>query len=332
MTRANNKSSRLSEIEILLLQHPEGLTQTEIAARLGVNRSTVSRNLRDLEAPVYSDAGRLHLDRKGYLINLRLSLHEALSLHLAARLLATNLDRQNAHAASALRKISEAMQHLSPQLSGHIARSADAIDERANFDSPAYMRVLETLTEGWASGYKVRIWHRKSPFDPPACSTLSPYYIEPVAWGRSTYVIGLREQAGAPTEVRTFKIERIEQAELLPERYTIPADFDPFHLLSDAWGIWYTDEEPVEVVLKFSPRVAGRALETRWHRSQKLEPQPDGSLVWRAQVASVQEMTPWIRGWGADVEVLAPASLRKEMQAASRLVAENYGWIVKEPD
>jgi CRISPR-associated endonuclease/helicase Cas3 len=54
----------------------------------------------------------------------------------------------------------------------------------------------------------------------------------------------------------------------------------------------------VGVVLKFHPRVAHRVRETRWHRSEQVEEQPDGSLLWRARVAEVQEMLPWIRGWG----------------------------------
>jgi CRISPR-associated endonuclease/helicase Cas3 len=329
MSRVTNKAARIIEIEALLIEHPEGLTQTAIAQRLGVNRSTISRNLADVQAPIYEANGRLHLDRKGYLLNLRFSLHEALSVHLAARLLAANLDRQNAHAASALRKISQALRPLAPQISAHIAGSADVIDELASYDNPTSMRVLETITDGWAGGCKVRVWHRKAPADPLSSYILSPYYIEPGAWGRSTYVIGLREPPG---EVRTFKIERIEQAELLKERYSIPANFDPFRLLADAWGIWYTEEAPVEVVLKFSQRVAARVQETHWHRSQRVEPQPDGSLVWCGRVAAVQEMLPWIRGWGADVEVLEPVELREEMKKAVRAAAKNYGWVVNEPE
>jgi hypothetical protein len=55
--------------------------------------------------------------------------------------------------------------------------------------------------------------------------------------------------------------------------------------------------------------------ETRWHRSERTEPQPDGSLVWRAQIAEPKEMLPWIRGWGADVEVLGPEGLRGTLEA-----------------
>jgi CRISPR-associated endonuclease/helicase Cas3 len=326
MSRVANKTSRLQEIEALLLGHPEGLTQSEIAQRLGVHQSTISRNLKDLDAPVYEENGRLHLDRSGYLFNLRLSLHEALSLHLAARLLASTLDRQNSHAASALRKISEAMRSLAPQLSRHIAASAEAIDELAQFDHPTYMHVLETLTEGWAAGCKVRVWHRKTPADPLNAYLFSPYYIEPGATGRSTYVIGLREPPGA---IRTLKVERIEAAEATREPYTIPPDFNPFQLLRDAWGIWYTEDAPVEVVLRFGPRVAGRVLETRWHRSQTVEPCPDGGVLWRAKVAAVQEMVPWIRGWGPDCVVVAPEELKERLARETAEAARNYGWKVE---
>ncbi|MBU0704653.1 MAG: CRISPR-associated helicase Cas3', partial [Chloroflexi bacterium] len=81
---------------------------------------------------------------------------------------------------------------------------------------------------------------------------------------------------------------------------------------------------------RFHPRVAHRVRETRWHRSEQVEEQPDGSLIWRAQVAEPQEMLPWIRGWGADVEVVEPPDLREKlMEEAQRLakvycVAANY--------
>ena len=68
-----------------------------------------------------------------------------------------------------------------------------------------------------------------------------------------------------------LKIERIRSAEITRDSYTIPADFDPRKLLRDAWGIWYTEKEPVEVVLRFHPDVAMRVKESRWHHSQQIE-------------------------------------------------------------
>ncbi|MGH2536993.1 MAG: helix-turn-helix transcriptional regulator [Candidatus Promineifilaceae bacterium] len=322
MSRSATKAARLLKIEALLLAHPEGLAPAEIARKLQVHRSTVGRYLPDLPAYIYiEDDGRWRIDRQGLLVNVRLSLHEALAVHLAARLLATRMDRQNPHAAAALRKLGVALEKLAPQVSRHLLQSAGEVDDAAQLHDPLYLQVLEKLTLAWAERRLVSLWHRRQPGSAVHEYLFAPYFIEPSAIGQATYVIGRRQ---GPDEPRTFKIERIERIELLADRYEIPADFDPGALLADAWGIWYTAGEPVEVVLRFSPRVAGRVQESQWHRSQRLEAEADGGLRFRAWVAEPQEMMPWIRGWGAEVEVLAPAGLRQELVAEAGRLARLY--------
>ena len=249
-------------------------------------------------------------------------MHEVLAIHLATRLLATRSDKQNPHAASALRKLGVALQRLDKNVSGHLLRSADVMDEDANFRDPVYLKVLETLTEAWSAGRKVKLSHQMEDgriFD----YTFSPYFIEPYAVGQTAHVIGWREP---PAAVRTLKIERIRAVQILSDRYEIPADFDPGKLLRDAWGIWYTEKEPVEVKLCFRPAVAMRVKESRWHHSQQIEEQPDGSLIWRVKIAESLEMVPWVRGWGADVEVVEPEELRKALASeAQRLGGDVRG-------
>jgi len=309
MNRSENKTSRILQIEALLLGHPEGLFQAEIARRLGVNRSTINRYLPDLPAHIYiEEDGSWKIDRAAYLVNVRFNLHEALAVHLAARLLATRMDRQNPHAAAALRKLGVALEHLAPRISTHLQQSADVMDDDARRHDPTYLQALEKLTLGWADLHKVRVWHRHQDSGRIEEYLFAPYFIEPYAIGQSTYAIGWREP---PDALRTFKIERLERTELTREPYTIPLDFNPQVLLADAWGIWYTNAEPVEVVLRFLPRVAERVRETCWHSSQRIEEQGDGSLIWRSRIAEPLEMLPWIRGWGADVVVLEPGSLRQ---------------------
>src|SRR4030042_1557644 len=107
MSRAANKSQRLLQIEQLLWAHPEGLTRAEIARRLGVHRATITKylNADDLPPSIYEeDDGKLKMDRAADLTKASFSLHEVMAIHLATRLLATRTDKQNPHAASALRK------------------------------------------------------------------------------------------------------------------------------------------------------------------------------------------------------------------------------------
>ncbi len=311
MSEPANKAARLNQIEAMLLAHPQGLRQAEIARRLGVHRSTVNRYLPDLSSHVYiEDDGRWRIDRGAYLVNVRLTLHEAMALHLGARLMATCMDRHSTHAAGALRKLGIALERLAPRIADHLKATADLMDDADRRQDPLYMHVLETLTLAWSEGRKVRLKHQVGPGQPVNEYVFAPYFIEPYAIGHTGYVIGWREPPGG---VRTLKVERIRAVELLDERYEIPSEFDVNHLLADAWGIWYSEGEPVEVVLRFHPRVAARVRETRWHRSEQVEDLPDGYLLWRARVAEPQEMMPWIRGWGPDVEVLAPDWVRERV-------------------
>lgn len=326
MKRAANKAERLLQIQALLLAHPEGLPQAEIARRVDVHRATIHRYLPDLDRfCVYETPdGKLAIDRDHYLTDVRLTLHEAMAFHLAARLMATRTDKHNPHAASALRKLGLALESLAPFVSDHLLTSADVMDDQARRHDPVYLEALETLTRAWSMGRKVSLKHQMA--DQRVFEyTFAPYFIEPYAIGRTTHAIGWREP---PNALRTFKVERIKAITILEEAYTIPDDFDPRDLLADAWGIWYTEDEPVEVAVRFYPRVAHRVRETQWHRSERVDEQPDGSLIWRAEVAEPQEMLPWIRGWGADAEVLAPEALRQKMAADARRTATRYGWAV----
>ncbi len=215
MNRAATKAERLLQIEALLLSHSEGLSQAQIARKLGVSRSTIFRYLTGLPGHIYQEAdGRLRIDRDAYLIHVRFNLHEAMAVHMASRLLATRMDRQNPHAAAALRKLGFALERLAPCISRHLGQSADSMDEDAQWQDQNYLRSLETLTRAWAEGRKVRVWHRKDRNTPVWDYVFSPYYIEPNAIGQSTYAIGFREP---PRALRTFKIERIERVELLGE-------------------------------------------------------------------------------------------------------------------
>ena len=90
-----------------------------------------------------------------------------------------------------------------------------------------------------------------------------------------------------------------------------------------AWDI-IADQEPVEVVLRFSAAVASRVREARWHPTERVEIESDGSLTWRATVAGTIEIRLWILSWGDDVEVLSPAALRDDVGRTHARAAGRY--------
>ncbi|GAB4424497.1 MAG: WYL domain-containing protein [Chloroflexi bacterium OHK40] len=245
---------------------------------------------------------------------MRLNLNEAVALFFAARLLAHHSDEHNPHIVSALDKLAAGLP--AGTVAAHIARVAELVRERPV--RSAYIRTLEVLTQAWADRRLVRLRYR-APNRELTEREVAPYVIEVSRSAPAAYVIGYDRLRGA---IRTFKIERVEAAELLDEPYEIPADFDPYDFLARAWGVM--DEGAVTVLLRFNGVAAPRVRESLWHRSQRLTDTPDGGCELEMTIGSVREITPWVLGWGADVEVLAPDELRAEVASHGARMAQLY--------
>ena len=85
-----------------------------------------------------------------------------------------------------------------------------------------------------------------------------------------------------------------------------------------------TEDDPVEVHLRFTATVARRVQETRWHPSQQLTSNSDGSLDMRLAIASTIEIINWVLSWGPHCEVLQPQDLRDRIANDLRAAARVY--------
>ena len=113
---------------------------------------------------------------------------------------------------------------------------------------------------------------------------------------------------------------------LTPDPFLAPGTGLIEGMFERAWDI-IADQEPVDVVLRFSPAVATRVREARWQPTEVVAEEPDGSLSWRATVAGTIEIRLWILQWGDEVEVLAPAALRDDVAATHVRAAARYGRV-----
>jgi CRISPR-associated endonuclease/helicase Cas3 len=324
MKKFESKLERLSRFEQILLAHPEGLSRSELARRLGIHRSTVSRYLIDTRHifPLWENEGLIGINRDYYLSNVKLNIHEIMVLHLATRLFCCRTDKFNPHACSAMRKLGYSLGFYSKIISDHICSTADQIEKGSKKKDTGYISILETITTAWSSGYWTRLQYHSHKGKETHEYDFAPYFVQPYALGFSLYAIGLCRQK---ERVITLKIERIKHIALTKETFRIPDTFRPEVLFKDAWGIWYSDENPVEIELEFSPRVAERVSETLWHKSQVIERLEDGRLLWKASIAEPIELFPWIRGWGSDVKIVKPESLKVLMKEEVRKLGEMYG-------
>jgi predicted DNA-binding transcriptional regulator YafY len=61
-----------------------------------------------------------------------------------------------------------------------------------------------------------------------------------------------------------------------------------------------------------------------WHESQGMVDRRDGALELSLRLGALGEVERWVLGWGAAVEVLAPAELRRSVAAAAAATAARY--------
>jgi len=317
-----DRAARYLRIAMLLRDHPDGLSAQDLAGRIGVSKRTIYRDIESMDSdaglPIWADDGRFGLDREAFLQPLALTLHEATTLFLAARLLAKVSDEHDTELIGAFVKLA---QILPPVLAAHIESTVDVFSRTP--PNPRFTKGFRVLAEGWAHQRVVELEYDAGAYDaskPVRRTRVHPLAIEPSALTHALYLLAWDEGRDAR---RTFKVERIVSASLTPETFLPPAGYSAADELARAWDV-IADEEPLRVVIRFAPAVAKRAAETRWHPSQEIEEAPDGSLVWRATVAGMREIRIWIMGWGADAEVLEPGALRDDVASELARAAAVY--------
>jgi predicted DNA-binding transcriptional regulator YafY len=292
---------------------------------LGINEDTAGKYLQEL-----SGSGLLPITKDGHVwilpegatipqLELSLSYPEAVSLYLAGRLLSQTQDEQNWHVTMALKKLVEALppslKERQQALLNVLLFSEHSVDQLRDMS-----HTFQVLASGWVTQRRVCLSYAP-PFRRSFECVFDPYLLEPSAIGRTIYTIGYSDLV---KEIRTYKLERIQQAELTSETFTVSEKFKGPEMLQQAWGVMYGDEEPVKVRLRFSATVTPRVRETRWHPSQQLALTRDG-CEWTAMIGDTLEIEPWIRSWGGDCEVLEPAALREHMLQHGLRMIKNYG-------
>jgi predicted DNA-binding transcriptional regulator YafY len=311
-----DRLARLVRVVSVLRAHPDGIRPAEIARRIDVSPRTVYRDLKAIDeeigVAVWSEDGKWGVVGDEFLPALKLTLTEAMAVVLSARLMVRYADKYDADLASAFEKLQEV---LPRPLAEHVNRTLSVLAGHPRDEE--FSRRVHLLARAWAERRVVELAYEPAPYAPEAAprrAVVHPYLIEPSLQTHALYLIGWDETRNG---LRTFKVERIRDVALTPRTFEPPepgtAEAGTIETtLQRAWDI-IADQPPVEVVLRFAPAVASRVLEATWHPSQRVEREPDGSLVWRATVAGTIEIRLWILQWGADVEALEPPELRADV-------------------
>jgi proteasome accessory factor B len=179
--------------------------------------------------------------------------------------------------------------------------------------------IYQQLVDAHTSRHVVRIEYDSLTEWERIRTKLRPYHL--LFCKHSWYVIG---RSSIHREVRTFNLSRIASLELLPERFAIPKGFSIERHLRNAWLLIPGKGGDDRVLVRFKPFVARNVAEEIWHKTQQLEFEADGSLLFRAQVTGLNEIMWWILGYGDQAEVLEPAELRQMVAQRVTSMASMY--------
>jgi predicted DNA-binding transcriptional regulator YafY len=186
-------------------------------------------------------------------------------------------------------------------------------------DYGPHAEILDRLLIAIEEHRVVFIAYRSQRATEPVTYDVHPYRL--LRHQGALYLVGYKPLDSA---VRTWRVDRILQADVERMPFTVPADIDLDARLAGSLGI-YVGHDDVAVTLRFRPPAARFVQEKKWHSSQRLTPQRDGSLLAELRLSSTAELKPWILSFGPAAEVLEPLSLRAEIAADLQAMAAAYG-------
>lgn len=310
--------SRLIQILQLIDREPFTWDAAGLEKKFDVSRATIERDIAVLRqwGQVKRKGGKFGLAEMKFLPT-SFTPPEALALRLAgASFAAQGGAAYKAALASALKKIDQVLPRRTvAEMKKTGERVAVGPPVIRDFSADIYQSLYGAIVHH----HPVDLTYVSRNRPEPTRRRVDPYGL--------TYKIGAWYLVGychLRQGIRTFGLDRIKWLRAAEEaRFVYPADFDLAEWLSKGWQL-QAGGEPTEVVIRFDKEIAGWIAGGQWHPAQKIEKQPDGTLIFRVTVHGYEEMLYWVLSFGPQAEVLEPVPLRTAVTEAVRETAALY--------
>lgn len=299
---------------------------TEIAEKFEVSRRTIERDIehmRDrLGAPIcYCRFKKgYYYEKKGFqLPPISITEEELITLFLGQRLLSKFMGTPFE------KTIRNALEKILTAIPEDEIVDLYSINNIVSFDVKPLRGDEERVVQNYsmlaaAIGNKTRVWVK---YYSASSDNVNERYVDPYhlryhqgAW----YLIGYCNMRKA---IRIFALDRILDLKNTNDSFETMKDFVLEDYLSSALGI-EAGKEPQEVCIQFDRHQARWIRERRWHHTQMIELQDDGSIILRMTVSGLGEVKRWVLGFGRHAEVLYPEKLREELMEEAKSMLSIY--------
>ena len=311
------RTARLLDLIWRISSQPRRWSRKHLAEHYRVSERQITKDLDLLRNGQYGLRFEIHRSLDGYFLDqvprlptASFAFEEALAMLLAIQAGRTLAGVDGEALAAAVGRL----ESLFPRELRPVLRAA----EGDVADAPKREQMLAALHHAVGERRQVRTEYAATSHQGQVTERIiDPYAVIPYV--KSWHVIAychLRQ------DVRIFKLDRVRRLNLLESHFAVPGDFDLAEFLTSGWGLMRGVTGPVEeVVLRFRPPAAAFVAEERWHKTQRIEREADGAILFRVTVTVTPELQHWVLKYGRDVEVLAPAHLREWVIAEARAVA-----------
>jgi predicted DNA-binding transcriptional regulator YafY len=166
-------------------------------------------------------------------------------------------------------------------------------------------RFFALIRQALLEGRCLAFTYRSEAAAAPAHREVVPYG---VLYGQRVYLV-----AAFPweTEPVNYRLDRMSELRVTDKVGARPRDFDLDAYATRSFGSF--QEQPYDVVLRFTPEVADEIAAFRFHPSQTMTREPDGSTLVRFRAGGLREMAWHLFTWGDAVGIIAPEALRATM-------------------
>ncbi|HYE62406.1 MAG TPA: YafY family protein [Phycisphaerales bacterium] len=309
---------------VTLVQGQPGWTAKRLAAECGVDERTIFRDMKELEGvgiPISFDSTGAGYRISGdfFLPPVHLTPEEALSLALLCEQVAE--PEQIAHLRPAWRAMAKIQNQLPRSIREDVQRVAEKVTIQTAPATPSeghedvYERVKSAIAERRAlvcryDSVDGRSGEEEFDFEPYAL------FFSVRAW----YAIGHHSGRGA---LRCLKLNRFTKVSPTQRPYTVPEDFSVEGYIGNAWRMMRGEVEH-DIVVRFKPGFAETVSDTRWHKTQSFEFEPDGSAVFKARVAGLDEVSWWVLSYGPGCVVEQPPELARRVRELAEATVARY--------
>jgi hypothetical protein len=161
--------------------------------------------------------------------------------------------------------------------------------------------VISSIQEGRRLSFD---YHNYTRSRPSKDVLFEPYFLK--IFKQRWYTVGRHVQEN---KIKTYALDRMMNAVVGSEHYTMPADFDPEVYFRDAFGIVVTQNEAKDIAIRADHRNANYLRDLPLHHSQQ-EVVHDGFSIFYYHMRITGDLVAELLSYGSRLQIISPPELK----------------------